>query len=83
MIADGIKVAKNREMILACPADLIAIIKALKSRTTQKRRVRRSCDMKEPSDRCNIAVFEDRKETRAKDWNSLWKMEKSRNWIFL
>lgn len=44
MIADGIKVAKNREMILACPADLIAIIKALKSRTTQKRRVRRSCD---------------------------------------
>lgn len=45
MIADGIKVAKNREMILACPAELIAITKALKSRrTTQKRRVRRSRD---------------------------------------
>lgn len=39
MIADGIKVTENREMILTCPAELIAITKALKSRrTTQKRR---------------------------------------------
>lgn len=41
--------------------------KALKSRrTTQKRREKEPWLWKEPSEGCNIAVFEDRKETRAK-----------------